>query len=481
MLSTLAPPTPVPVDRLRDAWVQQRLVEAFVGNAGLTLYWSLVVIAVLVAMLFRHVDTQALVTWAAAITVTISARQWSVARYKNSAHASPEARLQTFTLVSSWLWPLSGVIWGSLTLVFSPAAPANLEFVCMTVLLALPGIGVATFAAHWRAFAGYADGLIVTMIAALVFRSRGLNDFPAELGFYGVLLLAVCYWAVVRTSGHRMHAIQRANLELQFDNEALVASLTKTTRAALDAVAVKDRFIAGAAHDLRQPVHALALYASWLVAEPALVADIAPKIVRSTRAVDALFNSLFEFTGIENGLSQRSLGSVDLVAVIGDLELQYAPVAVERKLQLRTRTKPARAHTDAVLLKRLVGNLISNALKNTSHGGVLLTCRERGGRCCIEVWDTGVGIAEQHREAIFQEFYRIPHAGTEEGFGLGLAIVARQIELLGHSISFASRVGRGSVFRVEMERARERAEADPEGALKASRESGPGGWPGSGF
>lgn len=473
MTPTPAPPTrpraqPQP-DRLRNAWVQKKLVEAFVGNSSLTLYWSLVVIGVLVAMLFPHVEVQALWIWVAAITVSISARQWSVARYKTASAGSDEIRLRAFLTVSAWLWPLSGVAWGSLTLVFFPTAPANLEFVCMTVLLALPGIGAATFSAHWRAFAGYADGLIVTVLAALVIGSSGLSNFPSDLNFYGVLLLAVSYWAAVRASGHRMHVIQRTNLELQFDNEMLVASLTEKTRAALDAVAVKNRFIAGAAHDLRQPVHALALYASWLVAEPALVAEIAPKIVGSTRAVDALFNSLFEFTSLEGGMPQPTLKAVDLIAVIQDLELQYAPVAVERKLQLRTRIRPAWALSDPVLLRRLVGNLISNALKNTLHGGVLLTCRERHGRCCIEVWDTGVGIADEHRETIFQEFYRVPHAGTEEGFGLGLAIVSRQIQMLGHTISFTSRVGRGSVFRLDMAQ------------FKASRASAPNGWPESGF
>ena len=125
--------------------------------------------------------------------MAIFARQWSVARYKNTSAGSAEIRLQTFLTVSAWLWPLSGVAWGSLTLVFFPTAPANLEFVCMTVLLALPGIGAATFSAHWRAFAGYADGLIVAVLAALVIGSRGLSDFPSDLNFYGVLLLAASY------------------------------------------------------------------------------------------------------------------------------------------------------------------------------------------------------------------------------------------------------------------------------------------------
>ena len=439
-------------DRLRHQWVQSRLVRSFVANSRLTLYWSLGVAGVLVALLFAHVDTLGLSIWAVAITLVILIREWSVRRYRDESTGSAQSRLQAFMAWSSWLWPLSGVLWGSLTLVFFPHAPPSVEFVCMTVLLALPGLAAATFSSHWRAFAGYVDGLIAMVIVALVFGSRGIGGISSDLNLYGLILLAISYWAAVRGSGQRMHNIQRANLELHFDNKALVTSLTEKTSAALDAVAVKNRFIAGAAHDLRQPVHALALYASWLAAEPALVAEIAPKIVRSTRAVDTLFNSLFEFTGLESNSFQPTLQSVDLAAVIQDIELQYTPVALERQLRMRTRVLPMQARSEAVLLKRLIGNLVSNALKNTLHGGVLLACRQHNDRCYIEVWDTGVGIAEEHLETIFQEFYRIPQPGTEEGFGLGLAIVSRLSQLLGHRVSVSSRVGRGSVFRVEMAR-----------------------------
>jgi signal transduction histidine kinase len=103
-----------------------------------------------------------------------------------------------------------------------------------------------------------------------------------------------------------------------------------------------------------------------------------------------------------------------------------------------------------VLLKRLVGNLLSNAFKNTHRGGVLMALRRRHGLWRIEIWDSGVGIAKEHQQAIFQEFYRIPLRGTEEGFGLGLAIVSRMSQALGCPVGMASRVGRGSVFWVEL-------------------------------
>jgi signal transduction histidine kinase len=102
-------------------------------------------------------------------------------------------------------------------------------------------------------------------------------------------------------------------------------------------------------------------------------------------------------------------------------------------------------------LRRIVGNLVSNAVKYTRSGGVLLAVRGKGPTRRIEVWDTGLGIAPMHHREIFREFYKVPsHGGTEDGFGLGLYIVARLATILGHPLSLSSRPGRGTVFRVTL-------------------------------
>jgi signal transduction histidine kinase len=180
------------------------------------------------------------------------------------------------------------------------------------------------------------------------------------------------------------------------------------------------------------------------------VEQIAPKIVRSTKAVSDLFNSLFDLAGLESDVLRVHLQEVDLAGLIQDLEAQYVPFARERNLRLRIRASSEKVRSDSVLLQRLVGNLLSNALRNTFRGGVLIAVRKRRGVPCIEIWDTGVGIAKEHQKVIFQEFYRVPLQGTEEGFGLGLAIVSRLSEALGHPVGMASRSGRGSVFWVEL-------------------------------
>jgi signal transduction histidine kinase len=427
------------------------MTRTFMRYALASLRLSILVTMVVVAILYGSVTPVSLAIWTVAVTAIALLRYVILLTYKRRLNGVSGPVLRVFLMRVGWAWPAGGVVWGASMFVFFLKAPAYDQFVCIMVLVAMPAFAIGTFSANLRAFNGYVDGLALTVLAALAWQLVNGQELPANFTTAGMLALALIYWAAVRLSGKRFYEVQRANLELQFDNEALVKSLTDRTRSALDAVAVKNRFIASAAHDLRQPVHALSLYASWLVAEPELVAQIAPKISRSTRAVNDMFDSLFDFAGLENAVLQPNLQTVDLTTLVQDLELQYAPVALERGLQFRCRAVAGlRVRSDPLLLKRLVGNLLSNALKNTVSGGVLLAVRRRRNAVHIEVWDTGVGVAREHQQAIFQEFYRIPQPGTGEGFGLGLAIVSGLSRALGHPVGMLSRVGHGSVFWVQL-------------------------------
>ena len=434
----------------REAWVEMELIHTFMRYARPALDAALAVIVVIVAILHGHVEPVGLWLWAVAITAITLARYRVISIYHRRFRGVSGRPLQAFMVRYGWIWPLSAAIWGSSMFVFFLKAPVYDQFICMTVLVGMAGFAVGTFSAHLRSFSGYVNGLVLAVLAALFYQLMVERGMPSTFNTYGMVALVLIYWAVIRISGKRFHEVQRSNLGLQFDNSKLIASLTEKSRAALEAVEIKNRFIASAAHDLRQPVHALGLYADWLTAEPQFVSQIAPKIVRSTQAVQDLFNSLFDLAGLDSDPLRVNLQKVDLAGLVQDLEVQYTPLAAERGLRLRTRAMPGSVRSDPVLLKRLVGNLLSNALRNTHRGGVLLAVRQRRGVRCIEIWDTGVGIAQAHQQAIFEEFYRIPQQGTEEGFGLGLAIVSRLSHVLNHPVGMASRAGRGSVFWVEL-------------------------------
>src|SRR4029079_11794790 len=139
---------------------------------------------------------------------------------------------------------------------------------------------------------------------------------------------------------------------------------------------------------------------------------------------------------------------VDVAKLLRDLELQYRPLCEAKGLQFRLRARAGMTVSDPILLKRIVGNLISSAVKYTQKGGVLVASRSTAQGLRVDVWDTGVGIAPVHQREIFREFYKVPTlTGTEEGFGVVLYIVSRLTQILGHPLSLQSRAGRGSVFR----------------------------------
>ena len=436
----------------RDDWVEAKLTRSFMRNGRPALHSASMVIPVLVAILYNDVNNLALLCWATAAVVMTIARYRVITIYYRDYASAGATRLREFLSRYSWTWTLSAAIWGASMFLHFRKAPVYDQFIGLLILAGMAGFAVGAFSASQRCFLGYINGLAYSTIAAVIYSVGLERPFMGTAQTYSLVLLVLIYWAAIRSAGKRFHRGQRKTLELQYANATLIASLTEKTRMALEAVQTKDRFIASAAHDLRQPVHALGLYADWLRAEPELVAQITPKIVQSTQAVNDLFNSLFDLAKLDSGAVEVTWRQVDLAALVAELELQYAPLAREKGLTLRTHTLPVVVQSDALLLTRLLGNLLSNAVRHTVKGGVLLAVRDGAAGPCIEIWDTGVGVAPEHQQAIFQEFYRVAaHNGTEEGFGLGLSIVSRLCETLKHRLTMHSRPGRGTVFRLYLD------------------------------
>jgi signal transduction histidine kinase len=288
-----------------------------------------------------------------------------------------------------------------------------------------------------------------TCALAILFTWASMQQLSLSSPLLVLLVLCLLFWRLVIYTGGRFYLMQRRSYELQFDNEKLIHSLRGQTASAIDAARVKDRLLASAAHDLRQPVHALAFYADWLRNEPEMSATVMPKILAATDSVNLLFNSLFDFARIEAGTIEPQPVSLSVRELVDELVVQHTPEAQTKNLVLRSRVQPAHILSDPVLLRRILSNLISNAIRYTNSGGVLVSTRLRRGMLWIEVWDTGQGIAAEHVSSVFREFYKASsHEGTEEGFGLGLAIVKRLCEALGHRIELNTRPGRGTRFRL---------------------------------
>jgi signal transduction histidine kinase/CheY-like chemotaxis protein len=216
----------------------------------------------------------------------------------------------------------------------------------------------------------------------------------------------------------------------------------------------KSRFLAAASHDLRQPLHALNLFVAQLRTETdqAERSRVTAQIDAAVTAMNDLFNALLDISTLDAGVLAPDVTDFPLARILERIERTFAPAAQEKGLRLRVVPSDAWVRSDFILLERILLNLVSNAIRYTDRGGVLVGCRRRGQQLRIEVWDSGIGIPEDQRSNIFGEFYQV--AGSERdrrgGLGLGLAIVDRLCRLLDHRLELTSTLGRGSRFAVSL-------------------------------
>jgi signal transduction histidine kinase len=431
-------------------WVEGELVRSLMRTQRSTQLVGLALIPIFVGVLWEEAGKGLLAAWALTACVVAGVRLWVINRYAREVVDRGAAEHVAFFDRYRAIWPVSALVWGLTTVLYFDRSPLADQFICWLIMAGLAMFSINSLSAKLETMRGYLDTLAFTALGVMAWRIGVELQFQGPFYHWWLVALLIIFWQVLREAGFRLHVTHRKNYELQFRNNQLIESLTRQTQAALDAVEIKNRFLASAAHDIRQPVHALGLYADWLGSEPELVHEIAPKIVESTKAVNALFDSLFDLARLDSGKIKLNIETVDLAKLLHDLELQYRPLAAAKGLELRMHVQPGAAVSDPILLQRIVGNLISNAVKYTQRGGVLVASRvtPRGERR-IEIWDTGVGIAPVHQREIFREFYKVPsHGGTEDGFGLGLYIVARLTQILGHPLTLASRPGRGTMFRL---------------------------------
>ncbi len=240
--------------------------------------------------------------------------------------------------------------------------------------------------------------------------------------------------------------------ELSDVNAALATAKVQADAASLD----KTRFLAAASHDILQPLNAARLYASSLVERPVQPANavIAAKIDQSLNAVEEILGTLIEIARLDTGRMEAELTAVPVQEIFDRLRVEFEPQARERGLQLHIVPSTLWVTSDRRLMPRLMQNLVSNAIKYTRAGGVLVGARRHGGHVELQVWDTGPGIAAAQQQLIFKEFQRLEAtAASVSGLGLGLSIVERISKVVGHTIALRSVVGHGSMFSVAAPRA----------------------------
>ena len=263
----------------------------------------------------------------------------------------------------------------------------------------------------------------------------------------------VTSYADITTYRHAARELRSLADALETRVEERTRALAAATQAAEDANRYKTRFVASAVHDLLQPLNAARMFVSTLAGR--LPDDDARRIAGhaddALAAQDAILNSLLDIARLESGVLPTQVRDVALDPLLDALARDFGILAEGRGLALDRVPTSAIVHSDAALLRRILQNLLSNAIRYTPRGRVLLGVRRTGAGVRVEVHDQGPGIPASLQREIFEEFRRLDDGvASDRGAGLGLAIVERIGRLLGHRIGLRSRLGRGSVFWVEL-------------------------------
>ena len=254
----------------------------------------------------------------------------------------------------------------------------------------------------------------------------------------------------------RIDSATQALREKKEEAEAAALALQEKKEEAESATQAKSRFLAAASHDLRQPTHALGMFVSQLrqQAHPPQTRALIENMESSVRWLQDLLDSLLDFSRLEAGTMQIEVRAFALSDIFSQLRAELAVPALGKGIRLRIRPTEVAVLSDPALLHRILSNLVGNSVRYTNSGGVLVGCRRAadGKHVRIEIWDTGIGIAPEQQQAVFQEFYQVtrPARAGEKGLGLGLAIAERSARLLGHTLQMKSELGVGTRFCIEI-------------------------------
>ena len=301
-------------------------------------------------------------------------------------------------------------------------------------------------------------GLLLSVAAGVVLARRMVTPIRAlQTGAAEIGAGALDHRIRVDT-GDELEALagqfNRMAAQLQESYADLEQKVDDRTRQLELANRAKSRFLAAASHDLRQPMHALGLFVGQLsdMIQYPEARKIVDQVHASVEAMEQLLNALLDISKLDAGVLTPQIEDFPLATLLQRMENNFAAEARAKGLRLRVRPCHLAVRSDPLLLERIIMNLVSNAVRYTERGGVMVGCRRRGKRVRIDVWDSGIGIAEDKQGEIFQEFIQLgnPERDRSRGLGLGLAIVERLARLLNHRIDLVSTPGRGSRFSIEL-------------------------------
>jgi two-component system, sensor histidine kinase len=437
----------------RAGLVAAEMVRAQYRNIPTAVAVNAIISALLCMALRETVSPERLAWWLSAVYLVGTVRYFLWRQFNTiTPNATDTPRWRLYALLGSGI---NGLTWGTGGFVlYAPHSPSSQFLLLITQF----GMGAGAAYASAPAFAAVLAYLLPSVLLSSVpFFLEG-DSVHVTLG----AMLFVFVAAATHFTYGISHTIARA-IGLRFENIDLIHELREQTlaaelarRAAEEANVAKSRFLAAAGHDLRQPLHALGFFVDALQ-EQSLPADgraVVSNIRRSVDVMEDLFNSLLDVSRLDAGIVRPRVATIPLGPLVERVRLEFEPTARQKGLALKAISCSLYVRSDPVLLERVIRNLVANAVRYTDRGRVILGTRRRGETVRVEVWDSGRGIPEDKRREIFQEFRQLenPERDRRKGLGLGLAIVERLVNLLGHPLELQSKLGKGSMFAVTLPR-----------------------------
>ena len=382
-------------------------------------------------------------TFVMALAASTLARLVLIRIYKKARPSVEDWRRWAFWAIATAL--VGGSCWGLGALFLLDPLRPEYQFMVLLTCAALAAGSITAFGTY---LPSYYCNLFSIMLPNCIW-----SAMYGDALHWTYTILAVLWMAVVATLANSFGQLLVDALELQFANLDLANDLLRQKELADAANLAKSSFLASASHDLRQPVHALGMFVGALRERPLdeASARLVRQIQNSVGTLDGLFAAILDISRLDAGVIESRPRNFSIQPLLERICRDEMPEADRKGIELRLIPCTLNVQTDPVLLERVVRNLISNAVRYTEKGRVVVGCR-RGGRLGIEVWDSGRGIPIDQQELIFQEFYQIgnPERDRTRGLGLGLAIVRRLTHILRVPLSVQSLVGKGSVFKLSV-------------------------------
>jgi signal transduction histidine kinase len=346
---------------------------------------------------------------------------------------------------------MEGALWGALSWVALDTATLGGNFLVLAIITGMVSGAVSIQGAVQVAYLAF---LMPTMLLVTA-KLWTMGDVAHRSLIWGVLTLT----AMLIGQVHRISRTVLRSIELRFENAELLEKLRLETEIA-DAARqeaelanlAKSKFLAAASHDLRQPIHAQGLFLDVLTRTELtpLQRELLTSAAAASSASAEMLNTLLDFSRVEAGVIEPQVQAFQVQPLLNKIEREFVQQADAKGLEYCSRESQLALQSDPGMVEMILRNLVSNAIRYTDRGGLLLTCRRRGSQAVLEVFDTGIGIEASQHGAVFREFHQLgnPERDRAKGLGLGLAIVDGLARALGHRLSLDSRAGRGSVFRL---------------------------------